>query len=100
MREHGFISNRIYDALACGAVVISDDVAGLAERFAGAVCRYRSPQELRESAQMWAADPRDREPAAAARRAAVVSAETFADRADTLLAALQERAGLSAPASG
>ena len=29
MRAHGFVSNRIYDALACGAVVVSDDVPGL-----------------------------------------------------------------------
>ena len=90
MREHGFVSNRIYDALACGAVVISDDVVGLTERFAGPVACYRSPDELRELVHTWAADPRDPEPAAAARRAAVVSAETFAARADNLLATLGE----------
>ncbi len=34
MREHGYISNRIFDALACGAAVISDPVAGLPDEFA------------------------------------------------------------------
>ena len=42
MREHGFVSNRIYDALACGAVVVSDDVVGLAGRFGGAVRTVRA----------------------------------------------------------
>ena len=46
MREHGFVSNRIYDALACGAVVISDDVVGLAGRFGERVSTYRSADEL------------------------------------------------------
>jgi GT2 family glycosyltransferase/spore maturation protein CgeB len=46
MREHGFISNRIYDALACGATVVSDDVAGLAEKFGEAIAVYRGPEEL------------------------------------------------------
>jgi hypothetical protein len=41
MREHGYISNRIYDALACGALVLSDDVPGLAERFGDAVALPR-----------------------------------------------------------
>lgn len=30
MREHGFVSNRIYDALAYGAMVASNDVVGFA----------------------------------------------------------------------
>ena len=47
MREHGFISNRIYDALACGATIVSDEVPGLAERFGGSVFTYRSAEELR-----------------------------------------------------
>ncbi len=48
MREHGFISNRIYDALACGAVVISDDVRGLRGKFGEAVLTYTTPDSLRE----------------------------------------------------
>jgi GT2 family glycosyltransferase/spore maturation protein CgeB len=44
MREHGFVSNRIYDALACGATVISDAVPGL-ERFEG-VLTYETAEEL------------------------------------------------------
>ena len=41
MRFEGFISNRLYDALACGAFVISDEIDGIAAEFDGAVPTYR-----------------------------------------------------------
>jgi len=53
MRRDGFISNRIFDALASGARVISDDVDGLDELFGGAVQVYRTPEELRGLASRW-----------------------------------------------
>ena len=87
MREHGFISNRIYDALACGACVISDDVAGLDERFGGAVATYRTPKELQALVARLLADPgagRDgRARAGGDRRAG-----NFRARVDVLLAAI------------
>ncbi|MEX0972453.1 MAG: glycosyltransferase [Solirubrobacterales bacterium] len=46
MREHGFISNRIYDALACEATVISDDVLGLENRLPPHVRTYGTPAQL------------------------------------------------------
>lgn len=33
MREQGYVSNRIFDALACGTAVISDPIAGLPDAF-------------------------------------------------------------------
>jgi O-antigen biosynthesis protein len=47
MRTSGFLSNRLFDAVASGARVISDDVAGLAEVFGDRVKVSRSPAELR-----------------------------------------------------
>lgn len=46
MRREGFISNRIYDVVACGGRVISDDVADVAHRFEGAVVTYDTVPEL------------------------------------------------------
>jgi glycosyltransferase involved in cell wall biosynthesis len=46
MRREGFISNRIFDATASGARVVSDDVPGLAELFNGLVRTYRTADEL------------------------------------------------------
>ncbi|TQL69405.1 GT2 family glycosyltransferase [Nocardioides albertanoniae] len=46
MREYGFISNRLFDAVASGARVISDDVAGLRDVFGDTVQVYESPDDL------------------------------------------------------
>jgi spore maturation protein CgeB len=48
MREYGFISNRIFDALACGATVVSDRVDGLTELFGTRVLVYSSQAELKD----------------------------------------------------
>ncbi|WP_405217584.1 hypothetical protein [Agrococcus sp. Ld7] len=46
MAEHGFLSNRLFDAVASGARVVTDPIEGL-ERFGGAVRAYHSPEQLR-----------------------------------------------------
>ncbi|RAP53963.1 MAG: hypothetical protein BZ137_04850, partial [Methanosphaera sp. rholeuAM130] len=48
MREKGFVSNRIFDALACGSCVISDDIDGLEELFSDAVHTYKNKEDLDE----------------------------------------------------
>lgn len=46
MRREGFLSNRLFDAVASGARVVSDDVAGLDDLFGTSVRVYRDPDEL------------------------------------------------------
>ena len=46
MRADGFVSNRLFDAVASGARVITDEVAGLAELFGPAVQVYETPDDL------------------------------------------------------
>jgi hypothetical protein len=48
MATQGFISNRIFDALASGATVISDYVTGIEKYFNNAVLTYKNPDELTE----------------------------------------------------
>jgi hypothetical protein len=48
MADEGFLSNRLFDAVASGARVISDEAAGLHEVFGDAVVTYSSPEGLRE----------------------------------------------------
>lgn len=50
MRREGFLSNRLFDAAACAARVVTDAVAGLADDYAGlfgeSVQVYRTPADL------------------------------------------------------
>lgn len=46
MREKGFVSNRIFDGIACGACIISDNVEGLDELFPDCVFTYDTVDEL------------------------------------------------------
>jgi O-antigen biosynthesis protein len=94
MRTHGYISNRIYDALACGAFVISDDVPGLAQRFGDAVVTYRTPQDLVELIDRFLADPDERRRRGAAGRNAVLESYTFANVTEQLLREIDRIGGI------
>jgi GT2 family glycosyltransferase/spore maturation protein CgeB len=85
MRRHGYVSNRIYDALACGAFVISDDVAGLSERFGEAVVTYRTPAELHGLIDRFLSDPNERRRRAEHGRAVTLEAHTFTYVANSLI---------------
>lgn len=89
MREHGFISNRIYDALACGALVISDDLPELEERFRDAVVTYRSPEELRRLVDHYLDSPEERAEKGRRGRELVLTGHTFGHRADVLLGEIE-----------
>jgi len=95
MREWGFVSNRIFDALACGTPVISDPVAGLGELFGDAVVTVENPVGLRAAVDAALADPEAARARAARGGDAVRAAHTFTHRADQLLDALH-RHGLDA----
>ncbi|NEP73002.1 MAG: tetratricopeptide repeat protein [Okeania sp. SIO2G4] len=46
MLEKGFISNRLFDAAACGATIISDKIAGLEKVFGDKIYTYNSQEYL------------------------------------------------------
>jgi O-antigen biosynthesis protein len=95
MREHGYISNRIYDALACGAFVISDEVPGLTERFGDAVACFDSARDLRELIDRFLADPEECHRRGEMGREVVLAEHTFAHRAEELLELVERH--ISAP---
>ena len=76
MRDEGFISNRIYDALACGAFVLSDEVPGIGEEFDGAVATYDRAEQLEGLIDHFMANPDERRERAARGRAAVLASHT------------------------
>jgi O-antigen biosynthesis protein len=46
MRQKGFISNRLFDAAACGAVIVSDEIPGLDAVFGDSIKTYSSAKQL------------------------------------------------------
>jgi hypothetical protein len=85
MRREGFISNRIYDALACGALVLSDNLPELHERFPGAIVTYTTRDELSELVDRFLANPKERTAINSRGRELVLGGHTFAHRVDELL---------------
>jgi GT2 family glycosyltransferase/spore maturation protein CgeB len=47
MAKHGFLSNRLFDAVASGATIISDNCIGLNEKFGKSVATYETAEDLR-----------------------------------------------------
>lgn len=89
MRQHGFLSNRLYDALAAGAFVVSDHVTGIEEEFDDGVVTYRSRDDLHAIIDRYLRDPEARREVATRGRAAVLARHTFGGRVAELLAVLR-----------
>jgi glycosyltransferase involved in cell wall biosynthesis len=95
MRRWGFVSNRLFDALACATPVISDAVPAVVTLFGDTIPTYTTPDELRSLVEHDLGAPGAARERAHAGRRLVMAAHTFDDRADELLAALR-RLGLDA----
>jgi GT2 family glycosyltransferase len=91
MREQGFISNRLFDAVSSGARVVTDDVAGMEGLFGRSVQVLSDPADLRALVNMADLDEvfgTDEERRDAAR--AVHREHSFDARARTLIEAAAE----------
>ena len=82
MKREGFLSNRLFDAAATGACIVTDDVQGVSEVFGSAVQTYASTDDL---ARLLASDANwpDREERLRQARA-VAERHSFAHRAEEL----------------
>jgi spore maturation protein CgeB len=85
MREQGFISNRIFDALASGAVVVSDSVAGLEDMFGDLVPTYTDGDELKEVVWGVLKDDEHRREISRSASGLVVREHTFERRAQEVV---------------
>jgi hypothetical protein len=93
MRDEGFIANRVFDALACGAFVISDRVRGIDDVFDDAVPTFDDPAELSPLVDRYLADPAAREELAARGRTTVLERHTFDHRAEAIIAEIERIRG-------
>jgi O-antigen biosynthesis protein len=88
MRAWGFVSNRLFDALACGTPIVSDFLPEIRDLFDDAVGTYAEPGELRTWIEAALADPATARDRSGVGRARILAAHTFDHRAHTLVAAL------------
>ncbi len=89
MRTEGFISNRIYDALAAEAFVISDHLDEIAPEFDGAVPTFADRAGLEALIDRYLADPPERRRLAERGRRIVLERHTFRQRVDVIVATLR-----------
>ena len=89
MRENGLISNRIFDALAAQAFVISDYMPEIDEIFSGAVVTYRSKEDLKEKIDYYMAHPEERKTRAERGQAIVLKDHTFRQRVQTIVEVME-----------
>ena len=98
MRVDGFVSNRLFDAVASGARVITDPVAGIAELFGASVQPYSDVDDLRRLATL--ADPDSvfgDDPARRAVADRVRTEHSFAARAARLIEVAHEARSARTP---
>jgi glycosyltransferase involved in cell wall biosynthesis len=84
---HGVVNDRVLDALACGALVLSTNVEGAAELFDGELPTYRTRQDLREQLDRYLQDADLRRETAARLRQRVLDRYTYDQVPGRLLAA-------------
>ena len=89
MRDYGIISNRIFDALAAKAFVISDNVKGLEDVLGDCVVTYDTRQDLKEKIDYYMEHDKEREEKAKRGQEIVLAKHTFSNRVDKMLSVLE-----------
>jgi hypothetical protein len=90
MRTNGFVANRLFDVLASGGVVLSDDVEGLPELFGDLIPTYSNARELESQLRILLSDPALRRRIAAGGRQVTLSGHTLDHRAHQWLELLDQ----------
>jgi glycosyltransferase involved in cell wall biosynthesis len=88
MRAGAYLSNRLFDAAACGATVVTDRIAGLDDVFGGSILAYDDRDHLRRLIDELLADPGRRRDLGERARDVVLAGHTFDHRVAALLATL------------
>lgn len=89
MREQGFISNRLFDAGACGALIITDAVAGLEQVFGDTVATYAdTPEDLAATVRRLQENPEKQRAMRTQIQALVRKEHSFTRRAEQIMAVI------------
>lgn len=79
MKEFGFVNNRIYDATAAGALVISDYMKEIEDAYGDTVVMYKDREDLKEKIAYYLAHDEERKEKAA--RAREITLARFTNKA-------------------
>lgn len=85
MREHGYVSNRLFDGLAAGAFIISDYMPEIDEVFGGSVVTYKDKKDLKDKIDYYMNNPEERAKLVEKGRKLVLDNHTFKNRTDTII---------------
>jgi len=89
MKETGIISNRIFDGLAAGAFIVTDEVIGLCGVFDGCVAIYKDKKDLQKKIDFYMTRPEVRKEMIEKGRQLVLSDHTVSQRAKRILELFQ-----------
>lgn len=92
MKIKDFPSNRLFDALACGAFVISDKISSADTLFEGSVITYDSIDDLDKKLEYYLSNDDARKKIAKRGQEIVLKNHTFDNRVNTILECLNELA--------
>jgi GT2 family glycosyltransferase/glycosyltransferase involved in cell wall biosynthesis len=97
MRRWGLVSNRVFDVLASGGCVVSDELPGLDELLGGSVPTFTTPEELAATVTRLLSDRAHRDALVARGQRIVLADHTWQHRAEQLVAlsATLDRAGVT-----
>ena len=83
-RPWGCINSRTFEAMACGALVVSNEVPELKDIFPTEILTYRDERELEEILAFYLTHEEERKRLGDSAREAILNAHTFAHRAKEL----------------
>lgn len=90
MRDKGFISNRIFDGLASGAFIISDNIKGIPDDLKEYIVIYHSQEELKELITYFISRETERKKIALRGREVIKNNHTFMDRIEQIILKFKE----------
>eukprot|EP00903_Cladosiphon_okamuranus_P017925 g16495.t2 len=89
-RSLGMVNNRVFEALSCGAAVVSDAFPAMEETFGNHVVYYRQPGDAARAAEYLMGNDTARRELGRKGRELVTSKHTYASRVLTILATMEE----------
>lgn len=99
MRAQGFVSNRLFDAGACGAAIVTDDMEACRALFGDAVHYYRTPVDLAETVARVVRSADGTDKGDTKLRDLILAHHTFQHRVDDILRMVEAIGTRSAPAA-